>query len=53
LIELSIWCAGSSEKVYAPVRTTYCPVCGKVVDVTRQGHIKPHVESKLGAASKK
>ena len=50
---MSIWCAGSSEKVYAPVRTTHCPVCGKVVDVTRQGHIKPHVESKLEAAPKK
>ena len=44
---MSIWCAGSSEKVYAAVNTTRCPVCHKVVEVTRRGHIKPHVESKL------
>jgi hypothetical protein len=44
---VSIWCEGSSEKVYQAVRTAACPKCGKVVDVTRQGHIKPHVESKI------
>ncbi len=44
---MSIWCAGSSEKVYQAVNTVRCPVCGKVVEVTRQGHIKPHVESKV------
>ena len=50
---MSIWCAGSSEKVYAAVKTVRCPECGKVVEVTRQGHIKPHVESKLEEAAKK
>jgi hypothetical protein len=50
---VSIWCPGSSEKVYAPVKTVICPECGKVVEVTRQGHIKPHVESKLPTAAKK
>jgi hypothetical protein len=49
---VSIWCAGSSEKVYVAVRTSRCPVCGSVVGVTRQGHIKPHVESKVEAAKK-
>jgi hypothetical protein len=43
---VSIWCAGSSEKVYAAVTTAPCPKCGKIVEVTRQKHIKPHVESK-------
>ena len=43
---VSIWCAGSSEKVYAAVKTAVCPKCGKVVEVTRQKHIKPHVETK-------
>jgi Zn finger protein HypA/HybF involved in hydrogenase expression len=50
---VSIWCAGSSEKVYAATRTAQCPVCGKNVDVTAQGHIKPHVESKTADAGKK
>jgi hypothetical protein len=45
---MSIWCPGSSEKVYLATRTARCPECGKIVDVTRQGHIKPHVESKIG-----
>ena len=45
---MSIWCAGSSEKVYAAVNTAKCPKCGKVVEVTARGHIKPHVESKIG-----
>jgi hypothetical protein len=44
---VSIWCAGSSEKVYAAVNVTTCPKCGKVVEVTRQKHIKPHVEAKV------
>jgi hypothetical protein len=44
---MSIWCPGSSEKVYAAVTTVKCPSCGKIVEVTRQGHIKPHVESKI------
>lgn len=44
---MSIWCEGSSEKVYMAVPTTTCPVCGKVVDVTARGHIKPHIESSL------
>ena len=50
---MSIWCPGSSEKVYAPVRTVRCPECGKVVEVTRQGHIKPHVENKTDTIAKK
>ena len=50
---MSIWCAGSSEKVYAATRTTQCPVCGKVVEVTARGHIKPHVESKTVDAGNK
>jgi hypothetical protein len=49
---VSIWCAGSSEKVYAAVRTAPCPVCGKVVEVTQRGHIKPHVESKTAESAK-
>ena len=44
---MSIWCAGSSEKVYAAVDMAKCPKCGKMVEVTRQKHIKPHVESKI------
>lgn len=44
---MSIWCPGSSEKVYAAVSTVRCPECGKIVEVTRQGHIMPHVESKI------
>ncbi len=44
---MSIWCAGSSERVYVASGTVRCPVCGKLVEVTRQGHIKPHVESKI------
>jgi hypothetical protein len=43
---VSIWCPGSSEKVYLAVKTVPCPECGKIVEITRQGHIKPHVESK-------
>ena len=50
---MSIWCAGSSEKVYAAVKTTACPVCGKIVDVTARGHIKPHVENKTETAPRK
>ncbi len=50
---MSIWCPGSSEKVYAPVSMTRCPSCGATVQVTRQGHIKPHVESKIPAKAKK
>ena len=50
---VSIWCAGSSEKVYAAVDTARCPKCGKVVEVTRQKHIKPHVESKIGRPASK
>ena len=45
---MSIWCAGSSEKVYAAVSTAKCPKCGKMVEVTARKHIKPHVESKIG-----
>jgi hypothetical protein len=44
---VSIWCAGSSERVYLAVKTAPCPVCGKIVEVTPRGHIKPHVESKI------
>jgi hypothetical protein len=47
---LSIWCAGSSEKVYAAVTSTTCPKCGKVVEVTARKHIKPHVENKTASA---
>jgi hypothetical protein len=43
---VSIWCAGSSEKVYAAVTQAPCPKCGKLVEVTRQKHIKPHIEAK-------
>ena len=43
---MSIWCAGSSEKVYAAVTQAQCPKCGKIVEVTRRKHIKPHVEAK-------
>ena len=50
---MSIWCAGSSEKVYAAVKTARCPKCGKIVDLTRQGHIKPHIESKTASAANK
>ena len=46
---MSIWCPGSSEKVYVASKTVRCPECGKFVEVTRQGHIMPHVESKLEA----
>ena len=49
---MSIWCAGSSEKVYAAVKTAACPKCGKLVDLTRQGHIKPHIEIKTASTSK-
>jgi Zn finger protein HypA/HybF involved in hydrogenase expression len=49
---VSIWCAGSSEKVYAAVTTTRCPKCGKSVEVTKQKHIKPHVESKTAAPAR-
>jgi hypothetical protein len=48
---VSIWCAGSSEKVYAAVKTAPCPKCGKIVDLTRQGHIKPHIELKTASAT--
>lgn len=48
---MSIWCAGSSEKVYAAVKTAPCPKCGKIVDLTRQGHIKPHIELKTASAT--
>jgi len=44
---VSIWCEGSSEKVWTAVSSAPCPKCGKVVVVTKQGHIKPHVESKI------
>ncbi len=44
---MSIWCEGSSEKVYEAVGSAACPKCGKIVVVTKQGHIKPHVESKV------
>ena len=50
---VSIWCPGSSEKVYMVAKTVRCPSCHKVVEVTRQGHIKPHVESKTESAGKK
>ena len=50
---MSIWCDGSSEKVYAAVGAAPCPKCGKVVELTRQGHIKPHIEQKLGQPAKK
>jgi hypothetical protein len=50
---VSIWCAGSSEKVYAAVKTAACPKCGKIVDLTRQGHIKPHIENKMASAPAK
>ena len=50
---MSIWCPGSSEKVYAAVQTVRCPECGKVVEVTKQGHIKPHVESKIAEKAPK
>ncbi len=50
---MSIWCAGSSEKVYQAVSTTKCPKCGKVVEVTRQLHIKPHIQSKTTTAPAK
>ena len=50
---MSIWCPGSSEKVYAAVQTVRCPHCGKMVEVTRQGHVKPHVESKIGEKAAK
>jgi hypothetical protein len=49
---VSIWCAGSSEKIYLAVSRTQCPVCGAIVPVSRQGHIKPHVELKVAAAKK-
>jgi Zn finger protein HypA/HybF involved in hydrogenase expression len=48
---VSIWCEGSSEKVYAAVTEARCPKCGKVVELTARGHIKPHVELKLGPAA--
>ena len=48
---MSIWCEGSSEKVYAAVDMAACPKCGKIVELTHRGHIKPHVEQKLGAAA--
>ena len=48
---LSIWCEGSSEKVYAAVTEARCPKCGKVVELTHRGHIKPHIEQKLGDAA--
>jgi hypothetical protein len=50
---VSIWCAGSSEKVFTAARTAACPKCGKIVELTRQGHIKPHVESKTASAPAK
>ena len=50
---MSIWCAGSSEKVYAAVSTARCPKCGKVVEVTGRKHIKPHLESKTEKAPSK
>ena len=49
---MSIWCAGSSEKIYQAVKTAPCPKCGKIVELTRQGHIRPHLEIKTGAASR-
>ena len=50
---MSIWCPGSSERVYLAVSTVRCPSCGKIVEVTRQGHVKPHVESKTDARTPK
>ncbi len=44
---MSIWCAGSSDKVYSAANTARCPKCGKVVELTHQKHIKPHIESKI------
>ncbi len=44
---MSIWCAGSSTKVYIATKTAACPKCSKVIDLTRQGHIKPHIQSKI------
>lgn len=44
---MSIWCAGSSEKIYAAVKMARCPKCGKTVEVTERKHIKPHVQSKI------
>jgi hypothetical protein len=32
------------------VTSVPCPKCGKLVEVTRQGHIKPHVENKTASA---
>jgi Zn finger protein HypA/HybF involved in hydrogenase expression len=49
---VSIWCAGSSEKVYTAARSANCPKCGKLVELTRQGHIKPHIERKTATPSK-
>ena len=49
---MSIWCPGSSERVYLAAKTARCPACGKIVELTRQGHIKPHVESKIEAGTK-
>ncbi len=50
---MSIWCPGSSERVYLPVKTVHCPSCDKIVELTRQGHIKPHVASKIGVKASK
>jgi hypothetical protein len=47
---VSIWCPGSSEKVYLAVTAVPCPKCGKIVAVTRQGHVMPHVENKTASA---
>ncbi len=44
---VSIWCPGSSEQVYSARPVARCPSCGAIVGVTRQGHIKPHVETKV------
>ena len=50
---LSIWCAGSSEKIYTANRSAVCPKCGKLVELTRQGHVKPHIERKTATPAKK
>ena len=48
---MSIWCPGSSEKVYLAAKTATCPHCGKIVELTARGHIKPHIELKTESAT--
>jgi len=50
---MSIWCPGSSERVYLAVQTAHCPSCKKIVALTRQGHIKPHIASKIDVKAPK